>query len=160
MLIKLTAVPHPDINGGKSFPMYVDASRILNITRTMNQHVRMDRVALKREAYDELYHGIQRLNKQMQQKMPVTIETEGAERWAREIHAVSHEIEANYQSWRSAYRAEDFYDQFECTELQLACGTALEHGVMLARCWVTEQPDEVAEKMLAAQPYAAGMVRR
>jgi hypothetical protein len=35
----------------------------------------------------------------------------------------------------------------ECTEVQLACGTALEHGVMLTRVWVTETPEDVFEKI-------------
>lgn len=146
-LIELTALPHPDMNEGKSWPVFVDASRILNITRGRHQNLRLDRQRLKIEVYDDLFFGIQRLTRLLMDKMPTEIDNQEAAKWAKEMHAVSHDVQECYSVWGRAYRSEDFHPPTECTEIQLACGTALEHGVMLARIFVVEQPDEVVRRM-------------
>jgi hypothetical protein len=61
-LIKLTALPHPDLNGGKPWPVYVDR-RVLLITRSWHQHVKIAHGDVKREVYDDLYSGARRLAK-------------------------------------------------------------------------------------------------
>lgn len=150
MLIKLTAAPHPDLNGGLPWPTYIDASRILSIGRAMHQFARLDRQMLKTECYDEMYFGIQRLVKLLGEKLPTEIDTQEAAKWAKELHMASHEVQSAYQVWGRAFNTQDLHPSVECTEIQLACGTALEHGVMLARHWVTESPEEVAEAIAHA----------
>lgn len=144
-LIKLTALTHPEFSKNGPAPVYVDASRVLLIVRGTHQFVKMGSEQLKREAYDDMWSGIQRLTKLMSEKMPTEIDTQEAAKWAREIHQVSHDVNHCYAAWGRSYRFEDQYPRVECTEVQLACGTALEHGVMLTRIMVTETPEEVAK---------------
>lgn len=145
MLIKLTALAHPDINGGQPWPVYIDATRIISISRAVHQHIKLLNADVKREAADDLYGHVQRLNNFLAEKWPTAIDTSDAAEWAKKIHRAAHEVGEAYQAWSRSWRAEDLHPRVECTEIQLACGTALEHGVMLARHWVTEDPDKIAE---------------
>lgn len=143
-LIKLNSVPHPDLNNGAPWPLFIDASRVLLITRTVHQQVKMMHGDLKREVYDDLYSGARRLAQLVNEKMPMSIENEQAAKWAKEMHNLCHEVNESYQAWGRAYQADDYHPRIECTEVQLACGTALEHGVMLTRVWVSNPIEEVA----------------
>ena len=144
-LIKLTALSHPELNEGKSWPVYIDASRVLLITRSSHSFPKLGAEDLKREVYDDLWAAMRRYEKLLTVKMPNEIDTQDAMKWAKEMHMVSHEIQGAYQAWGQAYRTQDFHPRVNCTEVQLACGTALEHGVMLTRVSVTETPEEVFE---------------
>lgn len=143
-MIKLTGVPHPDINGGLPWPVYIDASRVLMITRTRHQQVKLLNAGLKRELYDDLYGATQRLTERLNKDFPSTIDNEKAAGWAKDLHMLAHAVNEAASAWGRAFRNDDFHPDVECTELQLACGTALEHGVMLSRVWVSEAPEEVA----------------
>ena len=155
-LIKLTALAHPDLAEGKAWPVYVDASRVLLVSRSSHQFVKIEAQGLKREVYDDMWAGAQRLTKLLNEKMPNEIDTQEAAKWTRDMHILAHDLQACHNAWSQAYRAEDFHPRQECTEVQLACGTALEHGVMLTRIMVTETPDEVAR---AVNPFGEGSAR-
>lgn len=142
-LIKLSGVPHPDLNGGKAQPVFIDASRVLLISGGYQQHPKIGAIELKREVYDDLYSGIQRLTKMIQDKTPAEIDTQQTAAWAKDMHMLAHELQDAYGAWARAYRTEDYYPRLDCTEVHLACGTALEQGVMLTRVWVTESPEHV-----------------
>ena len=142
-LIKLTALAHPDLAGGNPWPVYVDASRVLLITRSSHQFLKLGAADLKREVYDDLWAGARRLEKLLNEKMPDEIDTQEAAKWSKELRMLSSDIQTAYSAWGQAYRQDDLHPRVECTEVQLACGTALEHGVMLTRVMVTETPDEV-----------------
>ena len=144
-LIKLTGLPHPELFEGKPQAVYIDASRVLFITRTHRQHSKVNSEQLKIEAYDDLYSGIQRLTKLMRDKMPQEIDTSAAAKWTKDIHLASHDVQEAFSAWGRAYRADDYHPGMECTEVQLACGTALEHGVMLTRVWVSETPEQIVD---------------
>ena len=151
-LIKLTALSHPDLDGGISWPVYVDASRVLLITRSSHQFLKLGAADLKREVYDDLWAGARRFAKLLNEKMPNEIDTQEAAKWAREMRMLSGEIKTSYSAWGQPYRQDDLHTRVECTEVQLACGTALEHGVMLTRVMVTETPEQVYQ----AIEWAAG----
>ena len=155
-LIKLTALTHPEVNGGTPYPVYVDASRVLLISRSSHQFLKMGAADLKREVYDDLWAGARRLEKLLNEKMPDEIDTQEAAKWAKEIRMLAREVQEAYSAWGQAYRQDDFYPRVECTEVQLACGTALEHGVMLTRVMVTETPEEVNDKVMRMLDWMAG----
>ena len=69
---------------------------------------------------------------------PVAVEWMSRAREAASLVTQAHEL------WARSWKVEDQHPVQSCTEIQLACGTALEHGVMLARVWVSETPEEVA----------------
>lgn len=87
---------------------------------------------------------MKRLTKLLIEKMPNEIDNQEAAKWAKEMHLLMHDVQACHAAWGQAYREDDYHPRLACTEVQLACGTALEHGVMLTRIMVTETPDEVA----------------
>lgn len=145
MLIKLTGIPHPDVNGGQSWPIYIDATRVLFITRSIHRPVKMMNSNLKAELYDDLYDSTRRLHEHLQKVWPTEIDNQEAAAWAKTMTMASQAVNEAYSQWNRSYRADEFWAPVECTEIQLACGTALEHGVMLARMWCMEQPDEVAK---------------
>lgn len=155
MLIKLTALPHPDINGGRAWPVYIDPRMVMVITRCMHQHVKLLHADLKRELYDDLFSSTQRLHKFLHEKWPEAIDTSESAAWAKSMNMAAGAVNDAYNAWGRAYRADDFHPKQECTELQLACGTALEHGVMLARVWVSESPEQVADLINPTDPRGA-----
>lgn len=154
-LIKLTALSHPSVADGQAWPVYIDWSRVLLITRSTHQFVKMEPVALKREAYDDMWAGVQRLTKLLNEKMPTEIDSQAAAKWAKDMHMLLHDVQGCHAAWGQMYRVDDLYPRVDCTEVQLACGTALEHGVMLTRIMVTETPDEVAKAVQIEQDNAA-----
>lgn len=147
--IKLTAVPHPEINGGVSTQTYVDPSRIMLIDRGSTAFTKKKAREEYRQALGCLFDEVQRVaaDAGALQKTVVPQSEEEArqvDRWmsAREVASA---LSAAYGLVSSASQSVGFYPDIDCTVIQLACGTALEHGVMLARVFVMESPEEVMQ---------------
>jgi hypothetical protein len=143
MLIKLTGVPHPDLNGGKPQPVYIDASRVLLICQGHFQYPKIGAVEENQERMMALWRGVNRLADKTNDYIP-DFHDPVAVKWLQEVRAASALVSNAYADVRKA-DPNVFHPRMECTEVQLACGTALEHGVMLTRVWVSETPEEVAE---------------
>lgn len=75
-------------------------------------------------------------------------EAKQADRWLVAKEAAAS-LQAAYHMVSHAMRGPAYHPAIDCTVVQLACGTALEHGVMLARVFVTETPEEVVQMMEA-----------
>ncbi len=158
MLIKLTGVSNPDLNGGNPAPVYIDASRVLLITPGYTRHAKIAAADRHREIYDRLREGAEKLSRKVGEYVPDMADKVALE-WLMQARAGAAEVNEAYQAWARAGRQDDFHPWVECTEVQLACGTALEHGVMLTRVWVTESADEVhkavQEALSPTDPRAA-----
>lgn len=153
MLIKLTAVSNPDIDEGREHTVYVDASRVLFITRGTVQFTKVASGEERRIAYDKLWNGVQILTEQVGAYIPSMTDPVAVE-WMTRARETVQQISNAYSMWGRAYTQLDSYPRQSCTEVQLACGTALEHGVMLTRVWVKESPEEVAGKVEFAMVIA------
>jgi hypothetical protein len=147
-LIKLTAIPHPDLNGGKPQPVYIDASRVLLILGSHHQHPKIGSVERKREEYMRLRAGAQKLAEIVDGYMP-KMDDPIAVGWMRTAQMSAAAVSEAAREYFNALGEPDLHERVDCTEVQLACGTALEHGVMLTRVWVSESPDEVVGKIIA-----------
>lgn len=145
-LIRLNGVPHPDFNDGKPTPLYLDHSRIICINRTQISQPREGSKNERRIAYDNLYEAVTGLSAKCN-AIKLDHETPESINWVRTVMATAAAASEAYRQYAAAWKDADNYPQVECTEVQLACGTALEHGVMLARVFVSETPDEVVEKV-------------
>ena len=141
-LIKLTAVPNPDVDEGRPAAVYLDATRILMITRSSVQFTKQGSVDRHRELYDTLYGAAQKLSDQVGNYIPSMTDPVAVE-WMTRARDASCKVNDAFSVWGKAYAQPEMHPRVMCTEIQLACGTALEHGVMLARVWVTETPEEV-----------------
>lgn len=148
-LIQLTSVAHPDLNEGKPQAVFIDASRVLLIVQGHCQHPKIGSIERHRELFDKLY----RLSSELAEKSngyvpnmhdPVAVE------WMSTARSAANAVTDAYRSWGAAYSQQDFHPRADCTEVQLACGTALEHGVMLTRVWVSEPTEEVARRVRGA----------
>jgi len=149
MLIKLTAVPNPDIEDGREHPVYIDASRVLFITRESVQFTKLASGEERRAAYDQLWKGVQILTEQVGAYIP-NMSDPVAVGWFTRARETVQQVSNAYAMWSRAYTNLDNYPRQSCTEVQLACGTALEHGVMLTRVWVKESPEEVYDAITTA----------
>ena len=149
MLIKLTAVPNPDIEDGREHAVYIDASRVLFITRGSVQFTKVASGQARRAAYDQLWKGVQILSEQVGAYIP-DMSDPVAVGWFTRARETVQQVSNAYSLWSKAYGHLDSYPRQPCTEVQLACGTALEHGVMLTRVWVKESPEEVYEAITTA----------
>lgn len=150
-LIKLTCVPHPDIDDGKPRTIYVDPTRILTIERARTSLVKEGSQEQHRQAIQGLFEEVERIVAEastMKKTMVPTSEEEArwADQWmfARESAAA---LQSAYQIVARVASGPAYYPRVDCTVVSMACGTGLEHGVMLARAEVTETPEEIAALM-------------
>ena len=146
MLIKLTALPHPDLNDGQPQPCYIDASRVLLIVRGHFQHPKIGSVENRQKLAQDLYNAACNLSDHVGQYLP-RMDDPVAVGWMHTARVAASEVQNAYQKMTYISRSDDYHPRVECTEVQLACGTALEHGVMLTRVWVMERPEEVAHRV-------------
>lgn len=147
MLIKLTAVSNPDVDNGAVHPVYIDATRILFIGRAELELARRGQIEIQRAAQWKLWETVQALNEKAGGYIPDPRDPVAME-WMMQVRDTSLQVQAAYNALGNAVRDQSVYHpRIPCTEIQLACGTALEHGVMLAKVWVTESPEEVAMKI-------------
>jgi hypothetical protein len=150
-LLKLTGIGHPDIDEGRQEAVFIDPSRILVIERAHTAHLKERSSEEHRQALQQLWEEVQRVNDEAV-AMPRTLmpesehEARQMDRWmsAREASA---SLNAAYGLVSRALNQPAYHPRIYCTCVQLACGTGLEHGVMLARVFVTETPEEVASQM-------------
>jgi enamine deaminase RidA (YjgF/YER057c/UK114 family) len=142
-LIKLQGVPHPDLNGGKPQAVYIDASRVLLIIQGHVSHPKIGSVENQRDLYDQLHEASERLNRTINEYIPNMTDPVAVE-WVRTINGMGAAVNDAYHHWGQAYRQGKYHPSVDCTEVQLACGTALEHGVMLTRVWVSDSVEDVA----------------
>lgn len=151
-LIRLTQVPHPDLADGKPQPCYVDASRILLITRGTIAHPKKASNQDRRAWLERLWQGSRKLSDMTNDYLPA-MDDPAAVSWMVNARDTAAQVRAAYDATGKAYDKGDYWPEQECTEISMACGTALEHGVMLSRVWVSETPEEVAA--LLSRPLPA-----
>lgn len=148
-LIKLTAISSPEVNGGKPTEVYVDANAVILITRGWERPAMHKRYDAHWRAMEGLYDEIERVNNEAKQALPtITPETEKeaqALNRAVRLREAAASLQTAYGMVRQATQGPLYYPAVECTVLSLSCGTALEHGVMLSRVFVTETPEQIAE---------------
>lgn len=150
MLVRLTGLPDPDTH--KARPVYIESRNVLVIERGSVSFPKRGAQEAYRQAMWALYDEVTRVNEEaaaLTAHMAPDNEEKAKEsnRWfvAREAA----------QSLTTAYKlvsgelknSAAIHPAVECTIVSLACGTALESGVMLSRVYVTESPDEVVARL-------------
>ena len=141
-LIKLTGVSHPDLNGGVAQPVYIDASRVLLICQGHHQFPKIGSLERNKDLYAKLRAGATKLSEIVNGYIP-KMDDPTAVGWMRVCQTAAQAALDVTREWYQASGTQDYHERMDCTEVQLACGTALEHGVMLTRVWVSETPEEV-----------------
>lgn len=151
-LMRLTALAHPDIDEGKAKSIYVDPTRILVIERNVNRFTKEGSHERRRQAMTSLFEEVERVVAESK-TLPMTMAADNEEQarandrwmWARESAA---SLQTAYHLVSRASSEPEYYPKQDCTIVCLACGTGLEHGVMLSRVMVTETPEEIAAKLV------------
>lgn len=145
-MLKLTAIPHPDLNGGKPYPVYVDPTHVVLIERGKTSQERYSWREQQHELTSLFWDEVQRTTGEMKQGMPSMAvqsseDEEALRRWMgrRDIAA---SIQAAYGIVNEASREARYYPPVECTCLQLAVPNA--RFAMLPAVYVTETPEQVA----------------
>lgn len=141
-LLKLTAASNPDIDGGMPYPVYVDATRILCIQRASIQFTKQEGIERKQKLSHELWAAAEKLVDHVGVYIPNMTDPTAVE-WMSRAREASQMVNQAYSLWSKAANQPESYPRQMCTEIQLACGTALEHGVMLARVYVQESPEDI-----------------
>lgn len=147
--IKLTGIGDPERPNQSPHPVYIDPSRVLVITRGVTRVTKQQSMDAHRQAMDALHAEVSGAVAQLNERQPKTV-TDTLEDHEKDIKLVM-EMRAVAQALSGAAnlvghyaRQTECHPDTECTLVQLACGTGLEHGVMLACVYVQEAPDEVA----------------
>ncbi len=141
-LIKLTAASNPDIDNGMPAPVYVDATRILCIQLASVQFIKQTSVDAKQKLSHQLWAAAEKLVDKVGSYIPDMTNPLAVE-WMSRARETAQMVNQAYSLWSKAANQPETYPRQMCTEIQLACGTALEHGVMLARVQVQESPEDV-----------------
>lgn len=150
-MIKLTALPHPDLPGPPRH-LYVAASAIILIAPQRMGHPKLGVVDAWRQNIQILYEEVERVAHELSMfppNMHPESEKEATElqRWANRKD-IANSLNAAYSMvQKSAAETHQRHPDTDCTEVSLSCGTALEHGVMLSRVYVTETPEEIYARL-------------
>lgn len=150
-LIKLTGIGHPDIDGGRPSAVYVDPTRILTVEAGTTQYPKHMSIENHRQTLNGLFEEVERVVGEAKQRR-VHHDPQNEQHcrendtflWARDSAAA---LTAAYQLVARTASTPELYPLMPCTTLSLACGTGLEHGVMLSRVFVKESPEDVAKLM-------------
>lgn len=148
-LIKLTGVAHPDMNGGRPQPVYIDSTRVLSIAPAFVALHKEGAYERQRQAIESLHEEVSRVVSELNAQEPnfhPDNEAEAAQTqtWMRAKDAAASLSAAANMCTKYANQTET-HPRVPCTEVCLACGTGLEHGVMLMRVMVSETPEQVAD---------------
>lgn len=150
-MIKLTAIPHPDINRGKPYSIFVDVEPIMLIERTAHQQTRSDLKMRHNIAVSELWDELQRAMREVQKAPNVVPENEeevvATTKWVQRTHLINS-MSGVYQQLNSLNQQPSFYDPVECTVIQM--GAQNSRYTMLPCVYVVETPEEVMRSILEA----------
>lgn len=149
MLLKLTGLSNPDNDQGRQSAVYIDASRILVIERGRLGFAKQGSIEANRQATEILHQEVHRIANELTARVPSMVpendrDAERVRMYMQAKDAAASLMAAFGEVSRTA-NSSDYYPAIDCTCISLACGTALEHGVMLSRVYVHETPEEVAE---------------
>jgi hypothetical protein len=156
-LLQLTAIPHPDLNGGQPYAVFVDPDHIVLIERSKTSQ---ERYAWRDDQNDltvRFWEEVQRCDSELQQSTPTKFAPENSEemqafqsdmrRWL-ERKDMTASIHAAYGLISSQLQSPRHYPSVECTCIQLAVPNA--RHTMLPTVYVTETTEEVARLILDA----------
>lgn len=155
MLLKLTT---PTIPGepAKSSTCYVDTRHIIMIVREQFEPVRRSVLDDRAAAMDRLFNGATMLAKMVTDYVP-PMNDPVAVQWMLKCKEVASAVSAAYGHAQHAMREDTpRHPPQEVTVVHLGCGTALEHGVMLAKVWVVETPEEIVAAIEGLKPIKDG----
>lgn len=142
-LIELTGVPHSDVDDGKPQKVFIDPSRILLVNRTKLAHAKEGSIENRRQMAEDLRNATRALLEKVHGYQPDMTDPVALS-WMMQAKTAAGEVQAAFLDWSKAFVEQDYYPMVACTEISMACGTGLEHGVMLAKVWVSETPEQVA----------------
>jgi len=150
-LIRFTAIPNPDLNAEASRYLYVESQSVITIERGRWALTKESSLDEQRVLTQRLWEEVERVNGELSAmtKNVAPQDQEEADRmnhWVRMKDAAAS-LSSAYTMVSRVWDKQSSHPRIECTVLCLSCGTALEHGVMLARVPVMETPDEVAQKI-------------
>jgi hypothetical protein len=150
MLIKLTAVQNPSIDGGRSEPCFIDASRVVAVQRARLTLIKDETIKARERLADNVYAAAVKLWDTVGTYLP-NMSDPVAVRWMQEARETASKVTQAHEIWQRCHRQlEANHPPVMCTEIQLACGATFSEGVMVSRVWVTESPEEVAHRVLTA----------
>lgn len=150
-MIHLTGVPHPDLPDANR-SVFLDRDAIILITPSRMSHTKLHATEDWRQNVQILYEEVERVSHELSMfppNMRPDSEKEAKEfqRWANRKDIANSLTAAFNMVQKSAAGANTRHPDVDCTEISLSCGTALEHGVMLSRVYVTETPERVIDIM-------------
>lgn len=156
-MLKLTAIPHPDLNGGQPYAVYVDPTHIVMIERSKTSQERYDWRTRQHELVSLFWDEVERTTAEMRRDQPsMTVQNSEEEasvrRWV-ERRDIAASIQAAYGIVNQASREAQRYPPVECTCIQLSVPNAQFH--MLPAIYVTESPEEVAAIVDGHRPSEA-----
>lgn len=147
-MIQLTAAQHPDAKHGLK-TLYIDPDHIIVVESIEQTFPKIRSVDAHRAAVTQLWQEVDRVVAEANAK-PLPDSEDAAHRFSRAREAAAAlQSSANYVAKMAS--EPDYHEPQLCTCVSLACGTALERGVMLARIFVTETPERVIELARAEQ---------
>ena len=142
-MIKLTGLPNPDLNGGKSSPVFVDASRVVYIERSATSFSKEGAQEAYRQARVCLYDEVNRVMETMKRiKFEPENETDMAN-WVQ-IRDIAQSLSIAYNMTNTG-EGNFYHPRIECTTIGIAYGDG--SGNKLAHFHVMESPEEVAAIM-------------
>lgn len=156
-MLRLTGVPHPDVNEGKSSPIYVDPTRVLVIETSVTRFAKKGSQEAWRQAANSLHEEVIRVAAEASNPPSMVVDSQESEQalnsYVRTREAAAS-LNAAYGLLTKAGIDCAWHEEIPCTVVSLACGTGLEYGVMLCRVNVMEPPEEVA-RLVAREIQAA-----
>lgn len=144
-LIKLTGLPHPEMNGGKSGTIYVDANRIVYLETSAAFQANNRQRQRSNEAVSCLFDEIQRVERALRETQVSAVNIENPEPAAMKnwnvVAAAARDLKDAYDLIH-AVRGSLEYPPVVCTTIGLALIN--DNGQQLSRLHVMETTDQIA----------------
>lgn len=146
-LIKLHQAPHPEAPTPAGTCL-IDPTRILVVSRGSWIPPARAMTEARRQSIEALHDEVNRVIAEAN-TMPQVLAVENKEDEIKAKRCIAYREAAQELTTAAnlVYRVTNqvaSHKEIDCTVVQLACGTGLEHGVMLANVFVVETPEEIA----------------
>ena len=148
-LIRLTATPHPDINGGNPTSIFVDPSRIMTVERARNRYPDDKKAEEHQALLDQMWEELERIRGEMSGwKLNVAPESDAEVKIMQATVNMREAASALSSAYTMVFKNTQknaYHPWVECTCISLSYGASTENGVMLARLFVMEKPEKIAD---------------
>lgn len=150
MLIKLTAVPCPDVLGGQEYPVYVDHEKIFLITIALHRMVSEKDTEANFNLALSLFEQARNLEEKLR-NFKCDLQDPVSVTFLRDAHQAANAVSSAYKDFSLVAKEPLRYGPVQCTQVQISSGP--DGQGKHSNIFVIETPDVVARMVTDADRF-------